>query len=217
MSIISITQAHICSMQACISPQSKTLAGSASHFKLQKHESSFKHALFTALIGCGVVQSSVRAVCFPKMLKNQQRFHWHATKWHRQYSSCCYGYGTRLHISVTVPERNLNLTLLKLPSYLNRIDSILAPCSFFFFFFSWPLKPKQPGRTFSTQYVNFKSKELKTIKESTQSFAGFHCKREKTVQIKHQRIKATVLLHHVYTLILICRNQDSSSDIPKMQ
>lgn len=84
-------------MSACISTQWKTLGGTVSSFKLQKHESSFERALFTALIWCAVVQSSVCTACFPKMLGNQQRFHWHATKWHRQYSFCCYGYSSHLH------------------------------------------------------------------------------------------------------------------------
>lgn len=63
-------------LQACISPQ--TLGGSVTHFKLQKHESSFKHVLFNAQYG--VAQSSECAARFPKMLKDQQRFHWHPTK-----------------------------------------------------------------------------------------------------------------------------------------
>lgn len=54
---------------------------------------------------------------------------------------------------------------------------------FFSSFFFLPLQPRQPGRTFSRQHVNFKSKELKMIKDSAQSFAGFQNKREKTVQL----------------------------------
>lgn len=42
------------------------LGGSVSHFELQKHESSFKPALFTALIGCGGAQSSECTACFSK-------------------------------------------------------------------------------------------------------------------------------------------------------
>jgi len=83
--------------------------------------------------------------------------------------------------------------------YINSTDSISAS------FFLLTTQAKNPGRTLSRQYGNFKSKELRVIKDSMPSFAGFHSKREQTVsvQIEHQRIKATVLLHHVYMLILI--------------
>lgn len=100
------------------------LGGSVSHFELQKHESSFKPALFTALIGCGGAQSSECTACFPKMLKNQQRFHWHATKWHRQYSSCCYDYSSHLHVLMAVPYKQRGFTLLKLANYVNGTDRI---------------------------------------------------------------------------------------------
>lgn len=148
---------HICIIQACTTPQCKTLGGSVSRFKLQKHESSFKHALFTAFIGCGVAQSSVCTACFPKMLKNQQRFHWHATTWHRHNPSCCYGYSFHLHALTTL---SCNLTLQKLPNYLSGTGIISTSCLYSCSFISCPLEPRQPWRTFSRQYVNFKSKEL---------------------------------------------------------
>lgn len=116
----------ICIMSACISPQCKTWGGSVSRFKFQKHESSFKHASFKGLIGCGIAQSSACTACFPKMQKNQQRFHWHPTKWHRQYSSCCYGYSSHPCVLITVSYRNCSLTCLKLPNYVTRTYSVFA-------------------------------------------------------------------------------------------
>lgn len=84
--------------------------------------------------------------------------------------------------SVTVSYRNRSFTLLKkLPNYVNIADRISASStlSLSLSLFSWQLEPRQPGRTFSRQYANFKSEELKMIKDSTQSFAGFQSKREK--------------------------------------
>lgn len=69
VSISAVSEAHACIMWARIRPWCETFGGSVSRFKLQKHESSSKHALFTALIGCGIAQSSVCAACFPKMLE----------------------------------------------------------------------------------------------------------------------------------------------------
>lgn len=43
----------------CTNSQRETLGGSVSRFKLQKHDSSFKHELLMSLIGCGVVQSCI--------------------------------------------------------------------------------------------------------------------------------------------------------------
>lgn len=129
-----------------------------------------------ALIGCGVAQSSICTACFPKMLKNQLRFHWHATKWQTifvlllwlQHSSLSF------FISWPFPTAITSQHFKNCPNYVNSTDSISAFCSFL-----WPLKPSQPVITFSRQYVNAKSKELKMIKDSTQSFAGFHKAKEK--------------------------------------
>lgn len=133
------------------------LGGTVCRVKLQKHESSFKHALFTALIGCGVARSSVCTACFPKMLKNQQRFHWHATKWHRQYSSCCYSSSSHLHGLMSVSYTHHDFTLLKLHNYVKSTDRMSSPCSSSFFF--WPLEPGEPGRTFSRQQFQIKGGE----------------------------------------------------------
>lgn len=136
----------MCIIQASITPQCKTLGWSVSHFKLQKHESSFKHALFTAFIGCGVAQSSVCTACFLKMLKNQQRFHWHTTNWHRQYSSCCYGYSSHLHILLPVSYKNHSLTLLKFSNYMISTDRIFTLSFFLFFFMTTWAKAYLEGR-----------------------------------------------------------------------
>lgn len=130
-----------------------------------------------ALIGCGVAQSSICTACFPKMLKNQLRFHWHATEWHKQYSSCCYGYNTRLSLFSFRDrfQQQSHLNTLKTAPIMLTVQTAYQP----FVLFLWPLKPSQPVITFSRQYVNAKSKELKMIKDSTQSFAGFHKAKEK--------------------------------------
>lgn len=121
------SMAHICTVQARIRARWTTLGGSVSRSKLQKHESSFKPALFTALIGCGVAQSSVRAACFQKMLENQQRFHWHATERHGQYSPGCYGYGSHPHVLMTVSCRHHSFTLLKMANYVKRPWKKISP------------------------------------------------------------------------------------------
>lgn len=72
------------------------------------------------------------------------------------------------------PTQIIHQRFKNYPNYVNSRDGVSAFCSRL-----WPFKPKQPGRTFSRQYVNLKSKELKMIKDSTQSFAKFHTAKEK--------------------------------------
>lgn len=114
---------------------------------------------------------------FQRCWKNQQRFHWHATKWHRQYSSCCYGYSSQPHVLMTVSYSKNCFNTFKIDQlwgqHRQNIHLSSALCSLF------PDHSSQgnlEGHFFS-HYVHFKSKDLKMIKDSTQSFSGFHTKR----------------------------------------
>lgn len=146
---------------------------------------------------------------FPKMLKNQQRFHWHATKWHRQYSSCCYDYSSHLHVLMAVPYKQRGFTLLKLANYVNGTENIYS-CSLFFTspashassspFKCWPLELKQPGKTFSSQHVNFESKGLRMIKDSnTELYWVSEQKRKDSlaarIELSEHQSAATACLH----------------------
>lgn len=135
---------------ACISSQLKTLGEPVTRFKLQKHESSFKHVLFTALYGCGIVQSSECAACFPKMLQNQQRFHWHATEWQTVFILLLW-----LQPSISVYSwlfsTQIMASLRKTYYVTQNIWCMLL----------FSLRPRWAGGSFSGQRVHFESEESK--------------------------------------------------------